>query len=384
MNMTKSNQPRCSKSTRSREEGTYEELKAEEEEMNTKSIKAIRCWGTEFQILVFRQTSSNSSCIHFDETLIPQGMEISSPSEACGLSCYFSHLKWEQMAAGLTSGAVTTAILHPLELAKIRLQVNEGYGAVKIRPVSSHFVGTLREIYRVKGFPGLYQGAAPNLMGNAVSWGLYFLFYGALKNYAQDGDESKMLGSGEYLALAGVSGAVVLWLTNPIWVAKTRMCLQYETLGASYRLTTWSTLMEVWRTEGIRGFYRGVVPGMIGVSSGAVQFLLYEELRNFYNCRCRQRTIDTHLKASEYLLIGIISKAMVLSLTYPHQVVRTRLQEQHRNYSSLANLLKTIWSYEGARGFYKGLLANILRTAPSGGLMFVIYENCYKWLTALR
>lgn len=30
--------------------------------------------------------------------------------------------------------------------------------------------------------------------------------YGALKNYAQGGDESKKLGSGEYLGLAGVSG----------------------------------------------------------------------------------------------------------------------------------------------------------------------------------
>lgn len=46
---------------------------------------------------------------------------------------YFSHLKWEQLAAGIASGSVTTAVLHPLELAKIRLQVNEGNGVVKIR-----------------------------------------------------------------------------------------------------------------------------------------------------------------------------------------------------------------------------------------------------------
>lgn len=46
---------------------------------------------------------------------------------------YFSHLKWEQMVAGIAGGSITTAILHPLELAKIRLQVNEGNGAVKTR-----------------------------------------------------------------------------------------------------------------------------------------------------------------------------------------------------------------------------------------------------------
>ncbi|VDM33948.1 unnamed protein product [Hydatigera taeniaeformis] len=318
-------------------------------------------------------------------------MGTSTLIETCGLSSCFSHLKWEQMFAGLTSGVVTTAVLHPLELAKIRLQVNEGYGAVKARPTSSHFIGTMLEVYRGRGFAGLYQGATPNMMGNAVSWGLYFLFYGALKNYAQDSDESKTLKPCEYLGLAGISGRnvtfvglVVLWLTNPIWVVKTRMCLQYETLGASYRLTTWSTLMEVWRVEGIRGLYRGIVPGMVGVSSGAVQFLFYEELRNFYNLSYHQRPIDTHLKTSEYVLMGIVAKAMAIALTYPHQVARTRLQEQHRNYGSLTNLLKTIWKYEGLRGFYKGLLPNILRTAPSGGLMFVVYEKCYKWLIGLR
>ena len=40
-------------------------------------------------------------------------------------------------------------------------------------------------------------------------------------------------------------------------------------------------------------------------------------------------------------------------------------------------------SQEGARGFYKGLLPNIIRTAPACGLMFVVYENCYKWLVML-
>ncbi|KAM3187913.1 hypothetical protein ACTXT7_001319 [Hymenolepis weldensis] len=366
---------------------------------------------------------------------------------------YFSHLKWEQMVAGIAGGSITTAILHPLELAKIRLQVNEGNGAVKTRPTSSRLLGTLQEVYNAKGAVGLYQGSVVNIVGNAVSWGLYFTLYGALKNYAQGGDTGKQLASAEYLELAAISSELVndnvffancrkneiddnrnsltagrrsmretvmiesatekladrvvsgrishdklplrlydlsmidfspssnvsrvavLWMTNPIWVAKTRMCLQYETIPFNdatstslKRLTVCRCLGEIWQSEGIRGFYRGILPGMFGVSSGALQFLLYEQFRNQYN-GYYQRPIDTHLKAPEYLLMGIISKGLSTTLTYPFQVIRTRLQEQHRTYSSLSYVLKSIWKFEGMRGYYKGLLPNVLRTAPACGLM---------------
>ncbi|VDL22041.1 unnamed protein product [Hymenolepis diminuta] len=301
---------------------------------------------------------------------------------------YFSHLKWEQMVAGIAGGSITTAILHPLELAKIRLQVNEGNGAVKTRPTSSRLLGTLLEVYSAKGAVGLYQGSVVNIVGNAVSWGLYFMLYGALKNYAQGGDTGKQLTSAEYLELAAISSVAVLWMTNPVWVAKTRMCLQYETISFNdatstslKRLTMCRCLGEIWQSEGIRGFYRGILPGMFGVSSGALQFLLYEQFRNQYN-GYYQRPIDTHLKAPEYLLMGIISKGLSTTLTYPFQVVRTRLQEQHRTYSSLSCVLKSIWKFEGIRGYYKGLLPNVLRTAPACGLMFVVYENSLKYLTS--
>nr|CDS27207.1 mitochondrial folate transporter:carrier [Hymenolepis microstoma] len=301
---------------------------------------------------------------------------------------YLSHLKWEQLAAGIAGGSVTTAILHPLELAKIRLQVNEGNRVVKTRPASSRLLGTLREVYCAKGAIGLYQGSVVNIVGNAVSWGLYFMFYGALKNYAQNGDTCKQLGSAEYLGLATISSTAVLWMTNPIWIAKTRICLQYETIAcnasasmSSNRLTTWRCLYGIWQSEGIRGFYRGLLPGMFGVTSGALQFLLYEQFRNQYNGYHR-RPIDTHLKAPEYLLMGIISKSLSTTLTYPFQVIRTRLQEQHRTYNSISCLLKSIWKFEGVRGYYKGLLPNLLRTAPACGLMFVVYENSLNYLTS--
>ena len=63
----------------------------------------------------------------------PETADISPPGEAYKIRHHFSHFKWEQLVAGITSGGLVAAILHPLELAKIRLQVNEGCGLVKVR-----------------------------------------------------------------------------------------------------------------------------------------------------------------------------------------------------------------------------------------------------------
>lgn len=82
-------------------------------------------------------------------------------------------------------------------------------------------------------------------------------------------------------------------LTNPIWVAKTRLCLQYDaltrpTLGSEnpkfihYR-GLFDCVRQIYRHEGVKGLYRGLIPGLFGVSHGALQFMAYEELKKFYN-----------------------------------------------------------------------------------------------------
>ncbi|VDK84321.1 unnamed protein product [Dibothriocephalus latus] len=296
--------------------------------------------------------------------------------------CFLPHVRWEQFIAGLAGGAISTLALHPLDLAKVRLQVNEGTGAVNTRPRSARMIGTLSEVYKARGLLGLYQGITPNLLGAASAWGLYFFIYGAMKDHAQEGDPSRKLKKMEYLGYAYLSGCLVLSLTNPIWVVKTRMCLQYETLATQRvpTLTTWGNLVSLWRMEGIKGLYRGFVPSLVGMSNGAIQFLVYEEMRNYYNGTYFHRPIDTHLSPFEYLTMATVSKAIAVAATSPFQVLRSRLQEQHRSYGGIMDVITSIWRYEGLLGFYKGLWPGILRTAPACGITFVVYENANKWL----
>lgn len=50
-------------------------------------------------------------------------------------------------------------------------------------------------------------------------------------------------------------GSLTLSLTNPIWMSKTRLCLQYETQNTHYRGML-HVISDVYQRNGIKGLYK--------------------------------------------------------------------------------------------------------------------------------
>lgn len=295
-----------------------------------------------------------------------------------------SHIQLEHLAAGVSGGVISSLVLHPLDLIKVRFQVDEGSarGNTK-RPEYKGVNHAFRAIIKSDGWRGLYRGVTPNVTGAGLSWGLYFFFYNTTKTWMQDGDTTRNLGPGWHMVIASVAGLATLSLANPIWVSKTRMCLQYDTPGKVHFVGMWETLGQVYKMEGFRGLYKGYLPGIFGISHGALQFMAYEELKTLYN-NYRKQPLDTRLSSAEYLTFAAISKMFAASLTYPYQVVRSRLQDQHRNYKGSMDVIAQIWKYEGVYGYYKGLWPNLLRVTPACAITFFVYESIISVTTKAR
>lgn len=139
--------------------------------------------------------------------------------------------------------------------------------------------GTVRSIRRIlasEGLQGLYQGFSPNFVGAAVSWGVYFGWYEVIKGNMREG--TKDLSISEHLLAAALAGAATQVFVNPIWVVKTRMCAQLATDPDRYRSIP-DAFVRMYRGEGFRTFYRGLIPALAGTGHGAVQFAVYEELK---------------------------------------------------------------------------------------------------------
>lgn len=188
----------------------------------------------------------------------------------------------------------------------------------------------------------------------------------------------------------GIIGAITTALTNPIWVIKTRMLSTGSRAPGAYSSFT-SGASQIYNAEGLPGFYRGVIPALFGVSHGALQFMAYEHLKLF---RSRSKESDSlgkdnagaqELGNLDFFAISSLSKVFAGSVTYPYQVIRSRLQtyEARVVYRGAFDVFSQIWTREGLAGFYKGLGPNLVRVLPSTWVTFLVYENTKVYLTGL-
>ncbi|XP_053099455.1 mitochondrial folate transporter/carrier isoform X2 [Hemicordylus capensis] len=254
-----------------------------------------------------------------------------------------------------------------------------------LRPKYNGILHCLSTIWKCEGLRGLYQGVTPNMWGAGASWGLYFFFYNAIKAYKTE-DKLESLGATEHLVSAAEAGAMTLCITNPIWVTKTRLVLQYEAgINSSKRQYKGmlDALIKIYKYEGIRGLYKGFVPGLFGTSHGALQFMAYEELKSKYNRHLNRRS-DLKLNTLEYISMAALSKIFAVSATYPYQVVRARLQDQHNQYSGVVDVIRRTWRKEGVHGFYKGIIPNVIRVTPACCITFGVYEKVSHFLLGFK
>src|SRR5438045_7526234 len=122
-----------------------------------------------------------------------------------------------------------------------------------------------------------------------------------------------------------------------MWLMKTRLQVDKPHAeqggGRQYKNALDCTVKTV-RTEGIRGLYRGLSASYLGVTESTLQWVLYErmklslarrEARRLANPKYTPKWIDELEEWGGKFTAAAGAKLFAAVVTYPHEVVRTRL-----------------------------------------------------------
>jgi len=286
-----------------------------------------------------------------------------------------------QIAVSLCSGAgagfICTILCAPLDTAKVRLQVQ---GSLGLQKYSGGTLSVLRTIYSDEGVRGIFRGVGPALLTVPLFWSVYWPIYDRAKVSFRDNypDLSPPLAHLSAAVSAGVVGDLI---TNPFWVARTR--IQTLILHPEMRVISMSTfemIRKIYQNEGFTALYKGLGASFLGLSHVAIQFPLYEHLKKL----SRSRRADNKESLLDILASSITAKLVASTITYPHEVLRARLQDARatapNGRTSLWRTLHGIVQNEGFWSLWSGLRVGLVRIIPATITTFVSYEYISRYL----
>jgi solute carrier family 25 folate transporter 32 len=147
----------------------------------------------------------------------------------------------------------------------------------------------------------MYKGLGPTLLGYIPTRGIFFFSYHRLRVELTRATGSVLLelrslyrskfrssncrriGSRRFLNIKTTthlplgSWAISSTITNPIWMTKVRLQARVPTDENYYKNTTMiRTAQQIYKLEGLKGFYKGLGTNLLGSFVAMVQFPLYE------------------------------------------------------------------------------------------------------------
>ncbi|KPA82390.1 putative mitochondrial Mitochondrial carrier protein-like protein [Leptomonas pyrrhocoris] len=179
-------------------------------------------------------------------------------------------------------------------------------------------------------------------------------------------------------AIAGLGAQGLLY---PLEVVKTRAVVSRSN---EYRGGFREIVRSGYREGGIKEFYKGFTPNMVGivVYRGLEMGLYSSAQQSIMLYRMQVLKMNRHeasLNSAEVGLVGMFASTVAQTVSYPLNVIRTRLQTQGTNgrakkYNGMLDCCVKMIRNKGVTSLFSGLTANYLKAVPASACTFVVFE----------
>ncbi|GFG33887.1 hypothetical protein Cfor_09858 [Coptotermes formosanus] len=340
--------------------------------------------------LVLGRVIGGLQCISFDVVNFDVRMSVSTVMVGFDAEAKKKLSKGDYGTAGAISGAVTRFLCQPLDVIKIRFQLqveplNRICRDAKYWSVPQAACCIVKE----EGLLALWKGHIPGQALSIMYGAVQFVSFEVLTQqmwYLLPHLQEDLSRPVVHFVCGGIAGSLATVFSFPSDVVRTRLVAQGERKVYKNILHACTV---IYTHEGPKAFFKGLSPTLIQIAphTGA-QFACYNIFTTIW------KNIEyAYLSGTGSLLCGSLAGVCAKTFVYPFDVARKRLQIQGFQHGRVGfgkdftcrGLLDCLWRTvqgETVMGLYKGLSPSILKAAFTTALYFGIYEQMCQVIAA--
>ena len=228
----------------------------------------------------------------------------------------------------------------------------------------------MQTLYREGGLRGLFVGNVVNVLKVSPELAVKFVVYEELTGRMQNGQSDngkaghqRKITIGEKMIAGSVAGMIAQAAIYPLEVAKTKMMIAKP---GEYRSIP-HCLQQTWQKGGHRALYSGMNASLMGIFPYAgIDLAIFSTLK---------AELPPDAGPLGILACGTASSTFAGVITYPLQLIRTKMQAHTDRYKSVFDGVSATVRQQGLRGLYCGLIPNLLKGVPSISISYTVFET---------
>lgn len=296
--------------------------------------------------------------------------------------------KFGSFVAGGLAACIAVTVTNPIELIKIRMQL-QGEMSASAAKVYKNPIQGMAVIFKNEGIKGLQKGLNAAYIYQIGLNGSRLGFYEPIRSslnqlFFPDQEPHKVQSVGVNVFSGAASGIIGAVIGSPLFLAKTRLqsYSEFIKIGEQTHYTgVWNGLVTIFKTEGVKGLFRGIDAAILRTGAGSsVQLPIYNTAKNILVKNDLMKDGPAlHLTASTISGLGV---AVVMN---PWDVILTRIYNQKGDLykGPIDCLVKTV-RIEGVTALYKGFAAQVFRIAPHTIMCLTFMEQTMKLVYSIE
>lgn len=288
----------------------------------------------------------------------------------------------EPFICGGSAATFASCVIHPIDLAKVRMQL---YGQLNPgKPIPS-FPTVISGIIKQDGVGAIYKGIdaaiGRQLVYGTARIGLHRTFSDKLVEM-NDGKPIGFLTK----ALSGMaSGSIAVCIGTPFDIALVRLQSDSMAPAAERRnyKNVFDALIRTSKEEGVKALYHGLFPNILrGMSMNVGMLACYDQAKELVANILNDPVTDGSPQLTTKLGSSAIAGFTAAAFSLPFDLMKSRLMAQKPDpitgelpYKSLFDCGVKIFRNEGPLGFWGGFTAYYGRCAPHAMIILISIES---------